>query len=227
MRSSNFYLVLFAAILLAAFTIIINAHAFYEYISLIFSYNDQPGAVTNSDELIASVNANAAALILYFGLGTVIFALGVYSLLVYIHFYSIEKKINKDVKGFYFAKFLSILIPIVMLLMIAAKAKTDFQFAFIAMELVHSILQGLLILVSMFLLVGISMIYKDYVRPRIKAAYSIACLVAEHGYAAFNELLAKASSTKLIGIFRAIFVAVFAGVVCKYLVYESVITLLS
>ncbi|WP_189659089.1 hypothetical protein [Pseudomonas amygdali] len=176
---------------------------------------------------MAAINSKALVVILYIMFGFMVFTLGFFSLWAYTHFYSIEKQINKEAKCFNFAKLLSIFIPIVMLLMIAAKAKTDFQFAFIAMELVHSIIKCLLVFASMFLLVAITEIFNDYIRPRIKIAYSVACSVSEHGYAAFKERLTKASSPKLIGILRVIFVWGFAGVVCKYLVYESVITLLN
>ncbi|RMO65394.1 hypothetical protein ALQ37_200210 [Pseudomonas syringae pv. aptata] len=227
MRTSKFYLILFAAILLGTFTIIINAHAFYDFISQIVFNNEKSVPINNDADLMEVIDANALVVILYGAFGFVIFALGIFSILAYSHFYDIEKKINKEAKRFYFAKSLSISIPLVMLLMIAAKAKTDFQFAFIAMELVHSIFQGILIFVSMFLLVGISMIYTDYVQPRIKIAYSVACSVSEHGYVAFKEVITKGSNPKLIGILRVILVWGFAGVVCKYLVYESVMTLLN
>lgn len=227
MRTSKFYLVLFAAILLGTFTVIINAHAFYDFICQIVFHNQQTVVISNTDDYMDAINSKALVVTLYCMFEFVIFALGLFSLLAYSHFYSIEKNRCKEAKGFYFAKMLSILIPLVMLIMIAAKAKTDFQFAFIAMELVHSILTGLLIFVSMFLLVAIAVIFNDYIRPRIKIAYSVACSVSEHGYAVFQEMLTKSSNRKLIGILRLVFVAVIAGVVCKYLVYESVMTLLN
>lgn len=227
MRTSKFYLILFAAILLGAFTIIINAHAFYDLISQIVFQNQQTVEISNTDDYMAEINSKALVVILYIAFGFVIFALGLFSLLAYSHFYSIEKQINKKAKGFHFEKMLSILIPLVMLLMIVAKAKTDFQFAFIAMELVHSVIKVVLVFVTMFLLVAVSEIYKEHIHPKIKIAYSVACSVSGHGYAAFKEMITKASSQKLISIFRVIFVLVFAGAVCKYLVYESVMTLLN
>ncbi|WP_147463268.1 hypothetical protein, partial [Pseudomonas savastanoi] len=210
MRASKFYLVFFAAILLGAFAVIINAHAFYDFISQIVFNNEQSVPINNNSDLIAAINSKALVVTLYCMFGFVIFALGLFSLLAYSHFYTIEKNRCKEAKGFYFAKVLSILIPLVMLIMIAAKAKTDFQFAFIAMELVHLVLIGLLIFVSMFLLVAITEIFNDYIRPRIKIAYSVACSVPEHGYAVFQEMLTKSSNRKLIGILRLIFVAVIA-----------------
>ncbi|WP_154232464.1 hypothetical protein [Pseudomonas syringae] len=204
-----------------------NAHAFYDFISQIVFNNEQSVPINNDADLMSVINANALIVILYGAFGFVIFSLGFFSLFAYSHFYRIEKQINKVAKGFHFEKLLSILIPLVMLLMIVAKAKTDFQFAFIAMELVHSVIKVVLVFVSMFLLVAVSEIYKDHIHPKIKIAYSVACSVLEHGYAAFKEMITKASSKKLISIFRVIFVLVFAGAVCKYLVYESVMTLLN